>query len=103
MLEAEFAPKDARRLDCAAPPPARMQKISARFEHAGVLAEVAKLPAHVGRSLATELRILSGQVCAPARHVILPTGVSEWAGFKQTEAVLSDAADVTEMRRQRYF
>ena len=46
----------------------------ARFEHAGVLAEVAKLPEHVGRSLATELRILFGQVCAPARHVILRRG-----------------------------
>ena len=75
----------------------------ARFEHAGVFAEVAKSPEHVGRSLATELWILSGQVCAPARHCNPPTGVSDWAALKQTEAVLSDAADVTEVRRQRYF
>lgn len=73
-----------------------------RFEHAGVLAEVAKLPEHVGRSLATELWILSGQICAPARHVILRWG-ADWAASKRTDAVLSDAADVTEVRRRRYF
>ena len=56
----------------------------ARFEHAGVLAEVAKLPEHVGRSLATELWILSGQIRAPARHVILRGGRNARRSSKPT-------------------
>jgi len=103
LPEAEFAPRDARCVNCDVPPARRWRLVRAvcafswmrttgsagqrppfgllvqgslyaRFEHAGVLAEVAKLPEHVGRSLATELWILSGQVCAPARHVILRRG-----------------------------
>ena len=60
----------------------------ARFEHAGVLAEVAKLPEHVGRSLATELWILSGRVCAPARHVNPPTGVFGLCGVHKKRGCL---------------